>query len=43
MKSFPNTQEVMSDNEPEVEVVDNEPEVEVVDDEPEVEVVDMSL
>ena len=31
MKSFPNTQGAMSDNEPEVEVVDDEPEVEVVD------------
>jgi len=31
MKSFPNTQGAMSDNELEVEVVDNEPEVEVVD------------
>ena len=31
MKSFPNTQGAMSDNEPGVEVVDDEPEVEVVD------------
>ena len=31
MKSFPNTQGAMSDNELEVEVVDDEPEVEVVD------------
>ena len=31
MKSFPNTQGAMSDDEPEVEVVDNEPEVEVGD------------
>ena len=31
MKSYPNTQGAMSDNEPEVEVVDDEPEVEVVD------------
>ena len=31
MKSFPNTQGAMCDDEPEVEVVDNEPEVEVGD------------
>ena len=31
MKSFPNTQGAMSDDEPEEEVVDDEPEVEVVD------------
>ena len=31
MKSFPNTQGAMSDNEPEVEVVNDEPEVEMVD------------
>ena len=31
MKSFPNTQGVMSEGKPEVEVVDDDPEVEVVD------------
>ena len=31
MKSLPNTQGAMSDNEPEVEVVGDEPEVEVLD------------